>query len=465
MYRSVEDGSTKQMALAPQVFREVLREYRSNSSADVDAVVNAIERLPDKLLFESNWLSRKNLTLEENIRATILYRELKRGEALSTPERADLVAELSAGYRKLFEAGITESINCIRLIGAPLTTGFWKSYAEVKRGKRWTWDEASFAESLREAIFLTMGWACNAIGSLVTVTGTDAVTALQSLRKGESPPEFDEGMTEMIVSALFARDHGTTHVADITLQIESPASKQSCQCRFLEKAQQEITSEQFKLWIETHDTLLANNEIKLVLTDYCRWELPSPSELHRLGRISGYRIPDVFGPPEVEQALSKFVIGDLAGCIKIFARMLTDKDNPSIRNNLAFCQILDGDFANGLVNVTAAIESQYNPLFELNKGVCEFLQGDVESATQSLRNALQQLQNAENKFDRSTDYALLVEPAELKVKPHAELPVDSAILINLFRMEKLDRKDLEVELTRLHPEKPAAWFESYCGGP
>ena len=57
MYRSVEDGSSARMALSPQVFREVLREYRSNTPSNVDAVLNAIERLPDKLLFESKWLS------------------------------------------------------------------------------------------------------------------------------------------------------------------------------------------------------------------------------------------------------------------------------------------------------------------------------------------------------------------------------------------------------------------------
>jgi len=124
------------MSLSPQVFREVLREYRSNTPANVDAVLNAIERLPDKLLFKSNWLSRRNLSLEENIRVSVLCRELKHDKALSAEERAKVVAELTEGYRMLFEAGITEINNYIRLAGAPLTAGFWKSFVEVERGKR-----------------------------------------------------------------------------------------------------------------------------------------------------------------------------------------------------------------------------------------------------------------------------------------------------------------------------------------
>jgi hypothetical protein len=125
MYRSFEDGSSERMNLSPQVFREVLRAYRSNSSsANVDAVLNAIERLPDKLLFQSKWLSRRCLTLEENIRVSVLIRELKEDQPLSPEERANVASKMTAGYRTLFEAGIIEIDNCIRLSGAPLSAGF-----------------------------------------------------------------------------------------------------------------------------------------------------------------------------------------------------------------------------------------------------------------------------------------------------------------------------------------------------
>lgn len=462
MYRSVEDGSTKRMSLAPQVFREVLREYRSNSPANVDAVVNAIERLPDKLLFESNWLSRRNLTLEENIQASVLRRELKRNNPLSGDERAGFAAEITEGYRKLFEAGIIEINNCIRLAGAPLTAGFWKSFVEVERGKRWTWNDDSFADNLRQPIISTVGKACSAGGQINTITGKDAVSALQLLRDGKTPPEFDEGMAEMILSAFYAREQKVTHAGDATFQIESPAGKQTHQCRYFEAVGQQLRQEQFQEWIDNHRALLAGNEISIVIHDFLRWELPSPVELHRLGRISGYRIPDVFGPTEADQAVSRFVEGDIHGCMDTFSRMLADKETFSIRNNLAFCQILTGDVAAGLENAAKAMAGDYDSLFELNKGIAEFLQGNIDAAKECLRNALQQLRAPGSKLDTEATHVLVLEPAGKQVSSHVDVPVDAAILINLWRMGDSTRGELETALAELYPKKTQVWLATFA---
>ena len=66
---------------------------------------------------------------------------------------------------------------------------------------------------------------CGAVGHLNNIGGGDAVAALQTLREGKTSPEFDEGMREMIASALVARENKSTHVADVTVQIDSPAGK------------------------------------------------------------------------------------------------------------------------------------------------------------------------------------------------------------------------------------------------
>jgi len=460
MYRSVEDSSSKRMALTPQVFREVLREYRSNSSANVDAVLSAIERLPDKLLFESKWLSRKALTLDENIRVTVLARELQLNKSLSADERASVAGELTDGYKMLFDSGIIEVNNCIRLAGAPLSAGFWKSFVEVERGKRWIWDDDSFAEQLRYFITYSIGRACGSVGRVDISQGQDAVAALHALRSGKTPAEFDEGMSEMIVTALFSRDQKSACVADVNFQIDSPAGKQTFQCRYLEKAGQRLQQEQFQEWVDGHRTLLAGNEIAVVIVGFHRWELPSSDELHRLGRISGYRIPDVFGPHQTLQAASKFADGDVRGCMETFVRMLGDKEDAATRNNLAFCQILAGELGVGLENAAKALVSDYAPLFELNKGIAEFLQGHVDKATQSLRNALQKLRESES-ADNEAVYVLVVEPSEKKVRSHGDLSVDAAILINLWRMGDLTRDELEKALTKRHPDKAAAWLTNF----
>jgi tetratricopeptide (TPR) repeat protein len=461
MYRSVEDGSSKRMNLSPQVFREVLREYRSNSPANVDAVLNAIEKLPDDLLFKSNWMSRRTLTLDENIQVSILRRQLRQNKILSADVKASVAKELSEGYRKLFDAGIIELNNCIRLTGSPLTAGFWKSYVNVERGKRWSWNDESFADNLLDPITNAIGVACAAVGRIDNIHGTDAVVALKTIRDGKIPGEFDEGMGEMIASALYARDNKSTYVAELTLQMESPAGRNTFQTRYFEKGDVQISKEKIQDWIDTHVDLLAGCGISIVITAFDRWELPTALELHRLGDISGYRIPKVFGPTRNEQAVSMFANGDISGCVDTFKSILADSEDAFVRNNLAFCQILTGEVAAGLASVKKALEQYYEPLLEMNKGIAEYLQGDIDEAKKSLCNALQQLRDPEKKFEASASFVLVLELGTKKVSSHKEIPLDVAISLNLWRIGHLTREELEAELTKLYSEKAQAWLATF----
>jgi hypothetical protein len=461
MYRSVEDGSTQRMSLVPQVFREVLREYRSNSTTNHLAVLNAVERLPDTLLFESKWLSRRKLTLEENIMVSILRRELRQGKTLSEFERAQINTEISNGYQKLYDLGITEVNNAIQLAGAALTAGFWKSYVEVKRDKRWSWDDSSYTENVHKPLTMAIGRACGAFGEISIFQEMDAVRALEAIRSGEKPREFDEGMPELIQSALFSREPKLTHVVDVAFQTNSPAGKQSLKCRFFEKPDKELNQVEIQNWINNNFKLLETNKISIALTTFKRWKLPSSEELHRLGRISGYRIPKVFGPDEIVHAIEKFANGNIQGCMDIFVRMITDKETAHILSNLAFCQILLGDISGGLANSTKAVSLENRPLYELNKGIAQFLSGSVEEGGVSLRNALAQLKLPSNDFYNDADFVLILDLAKTSCLSHENLTVDSAILINLWRMGFLSRIDLETDLIATHPETAKEWLMKF----
>jgi hypothetical protein len=463
MYRGVEEGSSERMALSPYVFREVLHEYRSNSPADGDAVLNAIERLPDKLLYQSKWLSRRALTLEENIRVTVLQKELKRNKALSADERSEVARELTEGYRALLDAGIIEIDNCIRLTGAPLTAGFWKSFVKVERGERWSWNDFSFTENLHGLIIHAIGKGCDAAFGIPGMEGRDAVAALRRLREGKTPREFDEGMGEMIASALIGLEDKLLYAADLTVVIDSPAGKHVAQGRFLEKIDVPITWAKIRDWIEDHRALLAGNDISISVTAVDRWKLPTAHELRRLGRIAGYPIPDVFGPRLVDEAVTKFKAGNIPGCADDFSRMLRDKEDPGIRNNLAFCQLLMGKICSALENSSKAMSDGYEPLFELNKGIGEFLQGKADAAKESLRNALSQLRAPEKNVDHDDPlFVLVLESGATSLTFQEALPLGAAILLNLWRMGDLTRAELETELIKSYPERAQAWLTSFA---
>jgi len=425
-------------------------------------VLNAIERLPDKLLFESSWLSRRNLTLEENIRVSVLKRELKGDKPLSSEKRAEVASEITNGYRTLFEAGISEIENCIRLAGAPLSAGFWKSYVEVERGKRWSWDDDSFAENLRQPITWAIGKACGAEAHIKIQLGDNAVQALLALRAGTAVTDISESLGEMVFSALVAREKKATHAVDMTFQMDSSAGRQTIQVRFVEKPGSEMRQEQIAEWLGAHKELFTGNEISLAILAFTRWILPTPDELHRLGSISEFPIPDAFGPNAVEQAVTMFAAGDIQGAADGFTRLLADKEDDANRNNLGFCQMLLERTPEALVNVKKAMADDYEPLYELNKGVGEFLEGDHDAAKQSLQNALQQIQASDGRFDPwAVRYVLVLEPTDRKVWYCEDLAIDAAILVNLWRMGNLARDELDMTLTKLYPEKAQAWLTTF----
>jgi hypothetical protein len=463
MYRSVDEGSSQRMDLSPHVFREVLREYRSNTPANVDAVLNAIERLPDRLLFESKWLSRRTLTLEQNIQVTALRRALVKGRPLSSEERAEIVSELTDGYSSLFAAGITEANNYIRLAGAPLTAGFWKSFVEAEKGKRWSWNDNSFAVNLRNPVATEIGKMCNAFAHIESRFDDDnAKQALFNLRAGRAITDVD-AMGEMILTALIARDSKASHVVDVSFQLDSPAGHDSFQTRYIEQPKNEIQRAVIDKWLDANKAILVASEISYVVAGFSRWEVPTSEELHRLGNISGYVIPDALGPNQFKQAISKFNDGDIKGCSGTFAKMLADKEDSEIRNNLAFCQILLGEFVQALENATKAVADNYQPLFELNRGIAEFLQGNGDRAKQSLRNALQETRAPRNKSNETVYYVLVLEPIERKARSYSEISIEAAILINLWRMGDLTRADLTDALTTLSSEKATSLLAAFTG--
>jgi hypothetical protein len=460
MYRNIENGKSDRMNLSPEVFREVLNAYRSNtSSSDVILVLNEIERLPSKLLFESKWLSRRNITLNENIKVSSLMQELQNDSVMSAEEELSIKNNITAGYKTLFDQGIIKVNNKIDLVGAPLSAGFWKSYVEVKKRVRWAWNDKSFVENMRNTILITIGKLCGGGPYFEVHNGVKIRKIITSLRANEPLKDADDCIGEIINSALSARKIGATHVVDIDFQWDFSNEIHVTQVRFVEKPDTEICKDYVVKWIESHSKILIKNEISLDVNAFERWELPTIEELHRLGYILKYPIPSVFGITPSTQAVLKFGEGDVEEALRILARLLSDRDDPGIRNNYAFCQIYSGDYLSGLENLKRVIELEYKPLYQLNMAVAHFLLDETEKSKQDLQNALTELQNDQGKFTKDADY-LLVLSADLKSASKIEsCPVEVAIIINLWRMGELTYDELVKRIERLMPGKSANLLE------
>jgi hypothetical protein len=291
-----------------------------------------------------------------------------------------------------------------------------------------------------------IGKACGAPAGVERQFGDNAKEALASLRAGAKVKDIDESIDEMIFTVLISRDHKATHAVDVLFRWQSPGCRQSTQFRFLEKKGQ--LEEDINKWLNTHETLLASNEICLALMELSSWQLPTTEELQSLGWISKHPIPASFGPSPPKQALEKFAEGDIQGCATIFAKMLLDREEPATRNDLGFCQIIVGDVTAGRDNVTKAAAAEYEPLYELNKGIAIYLQGDIEPAKECLRHALKELRSSDNEYVSVASYVLLLDPLQKKATANQHLTVEMAILINLYRMG-----ESEAEIRRLAPQE------------
>lgn len=458
MYRSIETGSAIRMSLSPSVFREVLREYRSNSSANLGIVLNAIERLPDDLLFKSKWVARRNLTVEENILVSTLAMELKDGVTQSTGGTSRVGEEIRNGYLTLFDAGIIEQADRICLAGAPLSAAFWKSFVEVERGQRWIWDDRSFAGSIAEILTFAAGQSIGSGGPLPWSRGGEAIRSVEALRAGRIPNNYEHAMVELISATLVASEKGATHVADVSFDIDSPAGKRLHRVAYLEPSQTPLTHDIFEKWVTNTRERLSKFKIHVTLSAFESWALPSAEELHRLARISEHPIPKAFGPSQDEQALKLFEDGDIPGCISVFSKMLDDKEDGAIRNNLGFCQILSGNPASGLENVRRANATEYEPLYALNVGVAQFLLGKKNEARESLRGALEEIRLSRKRCINQALYVLVLEPSGNRAVAHKQIPVDAAILLNLFQMKDMTLLDLEVALSERYSGAAKEWL-------
>jgi hypothetical protein len=137
--------------------------------------------------------------------------------------------------------------------------------------------------------------------------------------------------------------------------------------------------------------------------------------------------------------------------------MLSYRDHARTRNNLAFCQLILGHYDEALSNADRALALKYDPLFELNKGIAQSLRGDQSLATESLRHALECLRDPRNDHSPEAVYTLLLEVSAHKGSFVEELPVDAAVLINLWLLREIKEDQLWEELNKSYSDSCLKW--------
>ena len=196
------------MTLSPRVFREVAREYRASAATDLEGVLNAIEDLPDSLLTGSEWLSRKALSVSENVEAERFRRELAERRLVTDVEFETARNGIEESYKALHSRGISSSPERLEFRGILLTSSYWKSFVEAERKGSWVWTDDSKSASFRGELVRSIVQATN-MGFAMDCDG-DSLSAGFAAVRSETPPRHVDALDAMYAfsSTAAARERG-----------------------------------------------------------------------------------------------------------------------------------------------------------------------------------------------------------------------------------------------------------------
>ena len=457
MYKAIEGGSVNRMELTPEVYRSVRGAYRAHSQAVELKVLNAIDELPDELLVKSRWLRRRRLSLEENVELERLLRELRNGHALSADSIRQLHEAIAAGYKELHERGISSTATSLSLIGGTVTAGYWKSLVQTKKTKRWAWVDGDLAALARDVI----AGALAEIGQ-GTVRGRvgeneiGATEALGNLRAGREFKNVARGdLSRWMLACVASREKKTLTLIDVTYRLEwrrttpivvSYVGSDATELRQLGEA-----------WMAMRREILRGHGIALAIERFTEVEAPTNREMWRLGRTAAVLPPsDVFGPGLMSQALDLFVEGRLEEALGAFEAMLGDRDEPLLRNNVAYCLTAMGRAAEALAHIRKGAELE-TPLRQHNLGVAEALNGNWDAAKRALRQAWKMQEEAPEEEDVLC--MLILSRDQRSARSTEGIPLTAALLTNMLTTGAEEEAWCKERLSSTYGEEYRGWVE------
>lgn len=465
MYRLLEHQfavgkSGGKMSLSPAVFREILKEYRASAPSNADAVLNAIEALPNELLYKTRWLRRRRLSIDQNANIRILQCELKSSSILDESERAEIRTDTEAKYEQLYLAGVTVDRDTLSLKAAPLSAGFWKSFVATEKEGSWSWDDDSYESAQEELLGFCLAVETQAKFSRPGTEDGDFADTLEALRRSEPigdvfPPEvhFFASLVQVV-----DEEHREQTIVDATVEFRVDG-------RVIERkfSYDDIDEDEVRLRIEKciegrRDVLCAH-DVGIEITRIDAFDIPTHDELRRLAYVSGVYLPvEHFGPPLMVMAMEYHDAGEYDKAADTFLSMLRDRDVSHIRNNAAYCLTMAGRFGEAIDIYEAATTNRErsSALWIHNIGLLKHLTGDPENGVTALRKALETALLQE-KDDLSAYCMMILNKDGTRVSSVQGMPVDAGILINLCILGDLSRDSILERLTQRYPAEIGGW--------
>jgi hypothetical protein len=472
MYRlMIEERKAKQMSLHPDVFKAVLSEFRTNTSEDNLRVLDALDHLPDRVLLHSPWLCARRLTSDEWEKLGHLVSGLKDGRKATPAAREELAERIKDSLRILFEAGITTTADRFQLKGEPVTSSYWTSLTEQRNEKEWQWSDGSWSE---EAITLVEdGFVgdpkLNGMRPSKDVEDTEASeqsfhAALNRIRTGQ--PLGDVDYAEISIGSQvihFARQAKCKKMREVLINITCKRTvTYHLVAAFHFKGTDSALTKYVNKWIEQRASVLAEADITVTTIKVHSCRLPTNAEMWRLAAACDFSLPkEWYGPSSREQAVKHFQSEDLPKAIASFRESMQDGHNEQERNNLGYCLILNKDYDEASQMFEALLKEESPDAFaQHNAGVLSFLRSKKRAAKSQLIAGLETLKSHSNpEYGDSNVAMLLIVPGTVTVRSVDDIPLRSALQLNLTAVEEGDYAGALAQVKKDFPDRYCSEWE------
>jgi hypothetical protein len=185
--------------------------------------------------------------------------------------------------------------------------------------------------------------------------------------------------------------------------------------------------------------------------------------MRKLAHIAEFPLPaEHFGGSLMRQALDSFEGGDVEAALTKFEWMLRHHPTDEVRNNIAYCKAVQGRYDEAVEQLKQMRMSRDDPswpIWQHNRGVLAFVTGDADAGRSSLMEARAWILTADPTYDRRWALCMLLLGPAGQVVSRTGLPVDAAILLNLYVMNGLTRDEMRRELGQRYPDEVGAWLE------
>ncbi len=476
MYKLVEEGVCDRMSLHPTVFKRVCAAYRSHTEDDLAPVLTAIEKLPDRLLYEAPWLRWRTLSRLEIIDVTLFEGELRSGETVEATTAEQTACDITAGFTELAEMGITVDGESLRLKGAQLTAGFWKSQVEVAKGKRVFW----FDGKLSDAFYFTlMDWLCSC-ESCDPVAFEQApppeTNDLERLRRGETPIEPETTYVYQLMRRTSRlRESGCTNGCDVVVEFSHHGQKSYASFAGCVGVPEDESVKTIQERLHGVAEVLLARGLRADVVCSSTWVAPTNMEVHRLARLADASVPaEEFGKDPFLEGVEAFKCGDTDEACAAFERILADRNDPEddndleVRNALCYCRILQGESVLARTSYEEVAEDRLPPVQRHNYGISLVLTGERERGVAQLKKAIDQVageiaRSSEDQSEEDETVCMAVLALDCGSVTSVEvLPCRAAALMNLNRLGEIDAEELQCSLLAMYPGDKWEWLREVC---